>query len=104
MQILQRIAVADIPETERYSAQILHMGNFTYKLQTEMASSVDVLKKMRKEHDEYVISAELSDEHEERESMASFVSKLIQKPARGSGYGLFLLEELEKSEIRWQHS
>ncbi|PHZ13654.1 uncharacterized protein RHIMIDRAFT_305694 [Rhizopus microsporus ATCC 52813] len=100
VQILQRIAVADIPETEHHSAQILHMGNFAYKLQTEIASSVDVLKKMRKEHNDYMISAELSDEHEERESLASFVSKSIQKPVKGSGYGLLLPEELEKSEVK----
>lgn len=96
--------MAGIPETEHHSAQILHMGNFTYKLQTEIAYSVDVLKKMRKEHDDYMILAEFSDEHEERDRLASFVSKAIQKPARGSGYGLLLPEELEKSKVRRQHS
>lgn len=63
-----------------------------------MASSVNVLKKMRKEHDSYMVSPELSDEHEERESLTSFVSKANQKPVRGNGYGLLLPEELDKSE------
>ncbi|RCH86817.1 hypothetical protein CU097_010440, partial [Rhizopus azygosporus] len=75
VQILQRIAVADVPETEDHSVQILGLDRFTYKLQEEMTSSVDALQKMRKEHDSYVVSPELSDEHEERESLTNLVSK-----------------------------
>ncbi|RCH95706.1 hypothetical protein CU097_013075 [Rhizopus azygosporus] len=59
VQILQRTAVADVPETENHSGQILDLGSFTYKLQAEMTFFVDALQKMRQEHDSFVVSSEL---------------------------------------------
>lgn len=59
-----------------------------------------ILNEMKREHEDYMFSSQISQDIEAGENLFSYVEREIKKPERGSGYGLLLPDELEEYEVR----
>ncbi|KAI9356159.1 hypothetical protein BD770DRAFT_304687, partial [Pilaira anomala] len=59
-------------------------------LKDSIKKTCEVVDQMKKEHEEYLLQRQLNPDVEERINLATFVQQEIQKPIRGSKYGLLL--------------
>ncbi|EIE84399.1 hypothetical protein RO3G_09109 [Rhizopus delemar RA 99-880] len=64
----------------------------------ELENAVDTIRKLKDEHDQYSLHILLSDDINSRVPLSELVNFDIQKPIKGSGYGILLPEEKEEAE------
>lgn len=96
------------------TGKILGLGNFIWKLKVNYAKvtqhkvttnipmlhecsthSCNSLKKINREHEEYIVLKQLNSGAQPRTNLAAFVDKEIQQPAKDGQYGLLLPQQLE---------
>ncbi|PHZ09434.1 uncharacterized protein RHIMIDRAFT_240546 [Rhizopus microsporus ATCC 52813] len=58
-----------------------------------------VVKKMKHEHSDYMLSLQMNDDAEERPNLSGWVVQKIQKPEKGKEFGLLLPEEFEEFKV-----
>lgn len=68
-------------------------------LQVNLEYTCDIVKKMSQEHQDYMMTRQIDPKVEQRRNLTTFVEMDIQKPVKGSKYGLLLPEQLEECYI-----
>ncbi|KAI9336595.1 hypothetical protein BD770DRAFT_332082 [Pilaira anomala] len=95
VQVLENIISSEIPINAAEAGKMLDFGNLIWKLKDGIKKTCEVVDQMKKEHEEYLLQRQLNPDVEKRINLATFVQQEIQKPVRGSKYGLLLPEHFE---------
>ncbi|CAO3694239.1 unnamed protein product [Rhizopus stolonifer] len=99
VQVLEHLTSSEIPVNAADAGKMLDLGNLIWKLKGGIKKTCEIMDQIKKEHEEYLLLQQLNAEVEERTNLATFVQQDIQKPVRGSKYGLLLPEHLEDCHI-----
>ncbi|KAG1457852.1 hypothetical protein G6F46_006691 [Rhizopus delemar] len=89
---------ARLPTDLTATKDIVDLGNLIWCLKNELENAVDTIRKLKDEHDQYSLHILLSDDINSRVPLSELVNFDIQKPIKGSGYGILLPEEKEEAE------
>lgn len=118
IQVLDYVISTEVPLKASDTQKILDLGNFIYKLQVSYAKgtgnrmktklpmlqecidcTLGIMKKMKAEHDEYLIMKQFNPDMEPRTNLSTFVEQEIQKSVKGSKYGVLIPKQLEDCYI-----
>lgn len=99
VQVLEHLGYADIPTDVSQTDRILHLGNFIWKLSDFLQNSCQVIDRMKEEHTNYLVMRQLNPYNEPRVNLAALVKNEIQKPVKGSDYGIILPKQIDEFDL-----
>ncbi|CAO0799530.1 unnamed protein product [Mucor circinelloides] len=95
VQVLEHLTYTELPTDVRQIDKILGLVNFVWKLNNCLQDSSKVISRMKEEHTDYLAMRQINPNHPSRINLATLVEKEIQKPVKGSDYGIILPKQLD---------
>ncbi|KAI8973187.1 hypothetical protein BDF20DRAFT_837154 [Mycotypha africana] len=99
VQVLEHLSYTDIPTNVSQVDKILNLGNFVWKLSDCLRKSYQTINRMKEEHVRYLTMRQLNPNNQSRVNLATLVEKEIQKPLKGSDYGIILPKQIDDFDL-----
>ncbi|KAF7725434.1 hypothetical protein EC973_009608 [Apophysomyces ossiformis] len=83
--VLERLEKAQVPRYRLDAGLLLGLCDLFWKVKVGVSRTLNVIKDLRDEHDDYLVDATLGLATDDRESLVQVVRPTILKPAKGEG-------------------